>query len=67
MQAHIVELLSVMNSNFKKNVWKLKEIDGAIENITSDMKAACGEERGSWIYNQVQVGAQHHRQVRPQD
>jgi hypothetical protein len=38
MRAHAVELLSVLNSNFKRNVWKLKEITIAMDKITDDIR-----------------------------
>jgi hypothetical protein len=38
MRAHAVELLSVLNSNFKRNVWKLKEITIALDKVTDDVR-----------------------------
>lgn len=38
MQSHVVELLSTLNSNFRRNVWKLREIDAAIDKITDDIR-----------------------------
>jgi hypothetical protein len=37
-QSHINELLVVIISNFKRNVWKLKEIHSAIDKIDDDIK-----------------------------
>jgi len=38
LRAHAVELLSVLNSNFKRNVWKLKEITIAMDKVTEDVR-----------------------------
>lgn len=37
MQLHIKELLHVIISNFKQNVWKLREINPAIDKINEDI------------------------------
>lgn len=37
MQSHIKELLHVIISNFKQNVWKLREISPAIDKINADI------------------------------
>ena len=38
MRMHIVELLSTLNSNFRRNVWKLKEISMAMDKINEDIR-----------------------------
>lgn len=38
MRAHTVDLLSTLNSNFKRNVWKLKEISVAMDKVTDDIR-----------------------------
>ena len=38
LRAHAVELLSVLYSNFRRNVWKLKEITIAMDKITDDIR-----------------------------
>jgi hypothetical protein len=42
---HIVGLLSVINSNFRRNVWKLKEINNAIDVVNKDLRTL--NERGT--------------------
>jgi len=37
MQLHIKDLLNVINSNFKKNMWSLKGINHAIDRIDDDI------------------------------
>jgi hypothetical protein len=38
MHGHIRELLSTMNSNFRRNEWKLREINPAIDRIDDDIE-----------------------------
>lgn len=38
LRSHVVNLLSVLNSNFRRNVWKLKEIDSAINAVNKDLR-----------------------------
>lgn len=38
LQLHSKELLSTINSNFKRNVWKLKEIESVMEKIDIDVE-----------------------------
>lgn len=37
MQAHIVDLLGVINTNFRKNVWNISEIDAAMDRVNRDI------------------------------
>ena len=37
-EAHIKELLAVIISNFKRNVWKLREINTAVDKIDDDIR-----------------------------
>lgn len=45
IRSHVVDLLSVINSNFRRNVWKLKEINNAIDRVNRDLKVL--NERGT--------------------
>ena len=38
MRSHIKELLRTLNSNFRRNVWELSEINAALDNVDKDMK-----------------------------
>lgn len=38
VKKHAVDLLHTINSNFKRNVWKLKEINGSITKLNQDIK-----------------------------
>lgn len=38
MRLHIKELLRTLNSNFRRNVWELSEINAALDNVDKDMK-----------------------------
>ena len=38
MRLHIKELLGTLNSNFRRNVWELSEINKATDNVNSDIQ-----------------------------
>jgi hypothetical protein len=38
MQGHIKQLLNIMNDNFRRNEWKLREINPAIDKIDEDVE-----------------------------